>query len=159
MARKRRTKAEILAAQSEGLGDTVEKVLEVTGVAKVAKWLLGEDCKCDERKEKLNEWFSYRKPECLLEHEHEFLSEWFKKYEYYLIWISVPSTLISIRAIKLINEHFNGLIWPNRILTFSIGIVLFTILTSYHFDEKLNLKTLTLLFFCASIVALQIFWK
>ena len=31
MARKRRTKAEILAAQSEGLGDTVEKVLEVTG--------------------------------------------------------------------------------------------------------------------------------
>ena len=28
MARKRRTKAEILAAQSEGLGDTVEKVLE-----------------------------------------------------------------------------------------------------------------------------------
>ena len=45
MARKRRTKAEILAAQSEGLGDTVEKVLEVTGVAKVAKWVLGEDIK------------------------------------------------------------------------------------------------------------------
>ena len=89
----------------------------------------------------------------------QFLSEWFKKYEYYLIWISVPSTLISIRAIKLINEHFNGLIWPNRILTFSIGIVLFTVLTSYHFGEKLNLKTLTLLCLCASIVILQIFWK
>ena len=57
MARKRRTKAEILAAKineeaektnvtvepSKGLGDTVEKFLEVTGVAKVAKWLLGED--------------------------------------------------------------------------------------------------------------------
>ncbi len=43
MARKRRTKAEILAAESKGLGDTVEKVLEATGVAKVAKWLLGED--------------------------------------------------------------------------------------------------------------------
>jgi len=82
MARKRRTKAEILAAQSEGLGDTVEKVLEVTGVAKVAKWILGEDCKCDERKEKLNEWFSYRKPECLLEHEHEYLSEWFTEKRY-----------------------------------------------------------------------------
>ena len=82
MARKRRTKAEILAAQSEGLGDTVEKVLEVTGVAKVAKWLLGEDCKCDERKAKLNKWFLYRKPECLLEHEHEFLSEWFTEKRY-----------------------------------------------------------------------------
>ena len=29
MKRKRRTKAEILAAQSEGLGDTVEKVLRI----------------------------------------------------------------------------------------------------------------------------------
>ena len=89
----------------------------------------------------------------------QFLSEWFKKYEYYLVWISVPSTLISIRAIKLINEYFNGLIWPNRILTFTIGIVLFTFLTSYHFGERLSLKTLTLLSLCASIVILQVIWK
>jgi len=89
----------------------------------------------------------------------QFLSEWFKKYEYYLVWISVPSTLISIRAIKLINEYFNGLIWPNRILTFTIGIVLFTFLTSFHFGEKLSIKTLTLLSLCASIVILQVIWK
>lgn len=82
MARKRRTKTEILAAQSEGLGDTVEKVLEVTGVAKLAKWVLGEDCGCDERKAKLNELFPYRKPECLLKDEHEFLSEWFTEKRY-----------------------------------------------------------------------------
>ena len=82
MARKRRTKAEILAAQSEGLGDTVEKVLEVTRVAKLAKWLLGEDCGCDERKAKLNSLFPYRKPKCLLKDEHEFLSEWFNEKRY-----------------------------------------------------------------------------
>lgn len=82
MKRKRRTKAEILAAQSEGLGDTVEKVLEVTGVAKLAKWVMGEDCGCDERKAKLNELFPYRKPECLLKDEHEFLSEWFTEKRY-----------------------------------------------------------------------------
>lgn len=79
MARKRRTKAEILAAKSEGLGDTIEKVLEVTGVAKVAKWLLGEDCKCDERKAKLNELFPYRKPLCLEESEFSYLDEWFNR--------------------------------------------------------------------------------
>jgi hypothetical protein len=89
----------------------------------------------------------------------QFLSEWFKKYEYYLVWISVPSTLISIRAIKLINEYFNGLIWPNRILTFTIGIILFTFLNSFHFGEKLSIKTLTLLSLCASIVILQVIWK
>ena len=80
--RKRRTKAEILAAKSEGLGDTVEKVLEATGVSKVAKWLLGEDCGCDERKAKLNELFPYRKPECLLKDEHEYLKEWFIETRY-----------------------------------------------------------------------------
>ena len=82
MARKRRTKAEILAAQSEGLGDTVEKVLEVTGVAKLAKWVLGEDCNCDERKAKLNSLFPYRKPECLLKDEHEYLNGWFTEKRY-----------------------------------------------------------------------------
>ena len=80
--RKRRTKAEILAAESQGLGDTVEKVLEVTGIAKVAKWILGEDCNCDERKEKLNALFPYRKPECLLKHEHEYLSQWYGEKRY-----------------------------------------------------------------------------
>ena len=79
MARKRRTKAEILAAESKGLGDTVEKVLEATGVTKVAKWLLGEDCGCDERKANLNELFPYRKMLCLEENEFTYLDEWFSK--------------------------------------------------------------------------------
>jgi hypothetical protein len=79
MARKRRTKEEILAAQSEGLGDTIEKVLEVTGIAKVAKWVLGEDCGCEERKASLNKLFRYRTPLCLTEQEYEWLKEWFSK--------------------------------------------------------------------------------
>lgn len=79
MARKRRTKAEILAVKSEGLGDTVEKVLEVTGIAKVAKWLMGEDCGCEERKQKLNQIFPYKKPLCLEEPEFKFLDEWFNR--------------------------------------------------------------------------------
>jgi hypothetical protein len=79
MARKRRTKAEILAAESKGLGDTVEKVLEATGIAKVAKWILGEDCKCDERIAKLNELFPYKKPLCLEQSEYHYLHEWFSR--------------------------------------------------------------------------------
>ena len=75
MARKRRTKAEILAAESKGLGDTVEKVLEVTGIAKVAKFLMGDDCNCDERKAKLNALFPYNKPECLTEVEYNYLND------------------------------------------------------------------------------------
>ena len=63
--------------QAEGLGDTVENILEVTGIAKVAKWVLGEDCGCEERKQKLNDLWRYTKPECLTEDEYEYLDEFY----------------------------------------------------------------------------------
>lgn len=63
--------------KSQGLGDTVEKVLESTGIAAVAKFIMGEDCGCEERKQKLNHLFPYIKPECLTEDEYNYLTEWF----------------------------------------------------------------------------------
>lgn len=65
--------------QAEGLGDTVENILETTGIAKVAKWVLGEDCGCEERKQKLNDLWRYTKPECLTEDEYTYLNEFFSK--------------------------------------------------------------------------------
>ena len=56
---------------SEGLGDTVEKITTATGIKKAVKWLAGEDCGCDQRKEKLNQMFRYKKPECFTEDEFE----------------------------------------------------------------------------------------
>lgn len=64
--------------RSKGLGDTLEKVFKKTGIDKVAKWVLGEDCGCDDRKEKLNYLFPYYKPECLTEDEFNYLDEYFK---------------------------------------------------------------------------------
>jgi hypothetical protein len=61
--------------KATGLGDSIEQVLEVTKIAKVAKWILGEDCGCEERKEKLNKLFKYAKPKCLTEDEYKYLSE------------------------------------------------------------------------------------
>lgn len=66
-------------SKPEGLGDTVEQVFEATGIAKVAKWLMGDDCGCDERKKRLNELFPYRKPNCLVEDEFTILNDFFKK--------------------------------------------------------------------------------
>lgn len=63
--------------QAEGLGDTVENILEATGIAKVAKWVLGEDCGCEERKAKLNDLWRYTKPECLTEDEYKYLDDFF----------------------------------------------------------------------------------
>ena len=65
---------------NEGVGDKVEKVLKKTGVDKVAKFIMGEDCGCDERKEKLNKMFArFTEPECLLEDEHKWLENWYSE--------------------------------------------------------------------------------
>jgi hypothetical protein len=88
-----------------GLGDTVESILAATHVDKMAKWLLGDDCGCQERKKKLNELFPYRKPECLEEPEHRFLKEWFEK-NTDVVKPSEQATMLKIhsRIFKVRNE-------------------------------------------------------
>ncbi len=62
---------------AKGLGDTLEKVFEKTGIKKLVKFIAGEDCGCNERKDKLNKMFPYRKPNCLIEDEYLILESFF----------------------------------------------------------------------------------
>lgn len=64
--------------QSTGVGDTVEKITKATGIKKAVKFLAGEDCGCDERKDKLNKLFPYKKPNCFTEDEYMYLKGYFK---------------------------------------------------------------------------------
>lgn len=57
----------------KGLGDTIEKITTATGIKKAVKFLAGEDCGCDERKEVLNKKFNYKKPDCFNEDEFLFM--------------------------------------------------------------------------------------
>ena len=73
MAKKKTTKK-----KSEGLGDTIAKVTKKTGIDKLVKFVAGEDCGCDERREKLNKLFPYNSNiKCLQEDEYHILSGWF----------------------------------------------------------------------------------
>ena len=60
--------------QSKGLGDTIAKITKATGIDKVVKFIAGEDCGCDERKEKLNKEFKYRNVRCLKEDDYKYLT-------------------------------------------------------------------------------------
>ncbi len=62
-------------SKSEGVGDTVAKITKATGIEKAVKFLAGEDCGCDERKQILNHIFPYQKPLCFTEDEYNYLSE------------------------------------------------------------------------------------
>jgi len=66
-------------AAPEGVGDTLEKVFEATGVADVVKFIAGEDCGCAERKDRLNKLLPFRNPECFTEDEYIWLSDYFSE--------------------------------------------------------------------------------
>jgi hypothetical protein len=60
-----------------GLGDSIERVTKKTGIKAVVDKIaevFDFDCKCNERKEKLNKMFPYIKPNCLTEDEYVYLS-------------------------------------------------------------------------------------
>lgn len=85
MAQKRKIKRIPIKPQAQaetikGLGDVVEKITEATGIKAVVKAALGEDCGCDERKEKLNKLFQFNKDKmkCLTDGQIEYLNR-FKK--------------------------------------------------------------------------------
>ena len=46
--------------KSKGLGDTVEKFTKATGIKSLFSKVVGEDCGCEERKNKLNQKFPYK---------------------------------------------------------------------------------------------------
>ena len=87
--------------KSKGLGDSVEKVLKATGIDKVAKKILGEDCNCQERKSTLNKLFPYARP---------FTEDELKIYEQVLPSIKKGNINRNeqIALVKIYNKVFNA---------------------------------------------------
>jgi len=76
--------------KSEGLGDSIAKITQKTGIDKLTKFVLGEDCGCSERQSYLNKAFPYKRnePSCLLEKEYDWLKQYFddpKRFSYVVV--------------------------------------------------------------------------
>lgn len=66
--------------KSQGLGDSIEKFTEATGIKAGVEKLseaIGFDCGCDKRKEVLNKLFPYNNPECLSIEDYDYLTTFF----------------------------------------------------------------------------------
>ena len=92
-----------MAKPSKGLGDTIERITKATGIDKVAKAVLGDDCGCDERKKKLNQMFPYNKVRQFTEDELKIYEEVLPRLKGGTITGQDQSTLI-----KLYNKVFNS---------------------------------------------------
>lgn len=89
-------------AASTGLGDSIEKITEATGIKAAVKFIAGEDCGCDKRKDALNKVFNYNKPNCLTEEEYNFLADFYSQPR------NVISGLDKQQLLTIYNRVFNA---------------------------------------------------
>tara|TARA_R110000744_G_scaffold338905_1_gene444108 strand:+ start:485 stop:976 length:492 start_codon:yes stop_codon:yes gene_type:complete len=91
---------ENVSKQPKGLGDSIAKITKVTGIARAVKAIVGEDCGCDERKDKLNKIFNYKKLECISEDDYVYLKDFFSRYN------SKVTHFQKVRLIEIYNFVF-----------------------------------------------------
>jgi hypothetical protein len=89
----------------------------------------------------------------------QFKFQWMKDNYFLTSLMGVPISLLFIKSVSCFVEYFNGEKWPSRLLGFSIGAVIFTIMSWAWFKEPLSLKTLVCLGLAVCIMLIQLFWK
>ena len=77
---------------------------------------------------------------------------------YIMMLLGLPISLIFIKTTKVFNEAFDAN-WPGRLIGFGVGVIIFTIMSWFIFNEQPTPKTLTCLGLAFIIIILQIFWK
>jgi len=56
-------------------------------------------------------------------------------------------------------QHFDGQLWPSRLIGFVIGTIMFTIMSVSLFGEPITIKTGVCLLLSLMILMVQLFWK
>lgn len=89
----------------------------------------------------------------------QFVWTWFKDNPLLLALIGFPVSYLLILSTRYMVEGFGGLLWPGRLVGFSLGMIVFAILTSVYMHEGLSMKTLISLILAIALVVVQILWK
>ena len=87
------------------------------------------------------------------------LSEWIEKRPLTMSLLGIPISYVYIYATKDLVNAFNGDLWPQRLIGFSMGMIAFAFLTWIHFHQAITLKTAVTLALATAIVVIQIIWK
>jgi hypothetical protein len=84
---------------------------------------------------------------------------WYERYPIVLLSVSIPIAWLYIKSVEYFVESFNGEIWPSRLIGFSIGVVVFALMSYFLFNESISTKTFLCLVLACGILGIQMFWK
>jgi hypothetical protein len=86
-------------------------------------------------------------------------NKWIKDHPFLMSLIGVPIGYFVILASREMVHLYDGQTWPNRIIGFSIGVLIFSIMAWIMLKEPLSLKTIVCLVLSLTILLIQLFWK
>ena len=89
----------------------------------------------------------------------QFLSEWAKERPWLMSLFGIPISYCYIWATHHLVIAFEGELWPQRLIGFSMGMISFAFLTWFHLNQAITLKTAVTLALAFTIVLIQVFWK
>lgn len=89
----------------------------------------------------------------------QFLTDWIKERPLLMSLMGIPISYVYIYATKDLVNAFDGDLWPQRLIGFSMGMIAFAFLTWVHFQQAITLKTAVTLALATAIVVIQIIWK
>jgi len=84
---------------------------------------------------------------------------WFQKYPIIVLGFAVPISYLFIKSVEYMVAGFDGEIWPSRFIGFSIGMIVFAVMSKTMFAEPLTMKTIVSLVLATAIICIQMFWK
>ena len=85
--------------------------------------------------------------------------EWFKNHYWLTVLMGIPISMLFMYSVKNMVIAFDGQMWPSRLIGFSIGAVVFSLLSWSVFSEPLVTKTIVCLVLAVMILMIQLFWK
>jgi hypothetical protein len=86
-------------------------------------------------------------------------NKWIKDHPILMTILGLPIGFGVIIASRHMVELWGGQTWPNRIIGFCLGVIVFSIMSWFMLKEPITLKTSVCLLLSFVILGIQLFWK
>jgi len=86
-------------------------------------------------------------------------NKWIKENPFIMTLLGIPISYYVILASRDMVDLWDGQTWPNRIIGFSLGVIVFSLMSWFLLREPLTTKTIVCLSLCFIILLIQLFWK
>lgn len=85
--------------------------------------------------------------------------ELFKNNYWLVVGLGIPISMMFMFSVKNMVLAFGGEMWPSRLIGFSIGAIIFSMMSWWLFKEPITLKTVICLVLSAAILLVQLLMK